>query len=115
VFSARWSSSALWGRGKAGYRTPNARLLAPDPTPMDFFLWGHLKEYVYAVPPRTVEDLTARLQAAVTTVEANMLRCVRENAARRNAVYFETNGGRFEHLLLTTRHPRSDHLIAWAI
>jgi hypothetical protein len=39
---------------------------------MDFFLWGHLKEQVYAVPPRTIEDLVARLQAAVTTVDANM-------------------------------------------
>jgi hypothetical protein len=38
----------------------------------DIFLWGHLKEQVYAVPPRTIEDLVARLQAAVTTVDANM-------------------------------------------
>jgi hypothetical protein len=30
------------------------------------------KEQVYAVPPRTFEDLKARLQAAVTTVDANV-------------------------------------------
>jgi hypothetical protein len=39
----------------------------------DFFLWRHLKEHVYAVPHRTIEDLVARLQEAVTTVDANML------------------------------------------
>jgi hypothetical protein len=64
-----------------------------------FFLWGHLKEQVYTVPPRTIEDLVARLQAAVTTVDANMLRRVPENAVRRTAVCLEMDGDRFEHLL----------------
>jgi hypothetical protein len=72
---------------------------SPDLTPMEVFLWGHLKEQVYAVPPRTIEDLVARLQAAVTTVDANILRCVRQNAVRRAAVCLEMDGGRFEHLL----------------
>jgi hypothetical protein len=66
---------------------------------MDILLWGHLKEHVSAVPPRTIEDLVARLQAAVTTVDENMLRCVRENAVRRTAVRLEMDGGRFEELL----------------
>jgi hypothetical protein len=35
---------------------------SPDLTPMDFFLWGHLMEQVYAVPPKIIEDLVARLQ-----------------------------------------------------
>jgi hypothetical protein len=48
----------------------------PDLTPMDFFLWEQLKEQVHAVPPRTIKDLVTRLQAALTTVEANMLRPV---------------------------------------
>jgi hypothetical protein len=72
---------------------------SPDLTPINFFLWGHLKEQVYAVPPRTIEDLAAKLQAAMTTVDANMLRRVRENAVRSTAACLEMNGGRFEHLL----------------
>jgi hypothetical protein len=56
-------------------------------------------EKVYAVPPRTIEDLVARLQAAATSVDANMLRCVRENAVRRTAVCLEMYGGRFENLM----------------
>jgi hypothetical protein len=29
----------------------------PDLTPIDVFLWGHLKVHFYSVPPRTVEDI----------------------------------------------------------
>jgi hypothetical protein len=54
-----------------------------------FSLSGHLKERVYAVCPRTIEDLVARLQAAVTAVDANMLRRVRENTVWRTAVSLE--------------------------
>jgi hypothetical protein len=47
---------------------------------MNFILWGHIEEHVYAAPARTIEDLVARLQAVVTTVVANMPRRVQENA-----------------------------------
>jgi hypothetical protein len=57
-----------------------------------FFLCGHLEEKVHAVPPRIIEDPVPRLQTSVTAVDANVLRRVRENAARRAAVYVETNG-----------------------
>jgi hypothetical protein len=81
---------------------------------MDFFLLcGHLKEQVYAVRPRTTEDPVTRLQAAVTTVDANMLRRVRANAVRHTAVCLEMDGGRSEHV--TTRSTRFDHFIACAI
>jgi hypothetical protein len=46
-----------------------------------------------------MEDLVARFQAAVTTVDANMLRRAQENAVRRTAVCLEMEGGRFEHVL----------------
>jgi hypothetical protein len=45
-----------------------------------FFCGEHLEERLYAVPPRSIEDLVARLQTAVTTADANMLRHVQENA-----------------------------------
>jgi hypothetical protein len=40
---------------------------------MDCFLWRHLKEHVYAVPIRAIEDVAARVQAVVTPVDASML------------------------------------------
>jgi hypothetical protein len=54
----------------------------PDVTP-------HLKEHVYAVPPRTMKDLVSRLKAALTTVDANMLMHVPETAAWRTAICLE--------------------------
>jgi hypothetical protein len=63
------------------------------------FLGGHQKEDVYAVPPRSVEDLVARLEAAVITVHVDMLRHARENIVWRTAGCPEIDGGCFEHLL----------------
>jgi len=68
-------------------------------TNSDIFLWGYLKEHVYAVSPRSIEDLMARLQAIVATVDSNMLRVVQENVLRLTAVCLEVDGGRFAHLL----------------
>jgi hypothetical protein len=46
-----------------------------DLTLMDFFLWGHLKEHIYAVPPSTIENLMARMQAVVTAVKVCSREC----------------------------------------
>jgi hypothetical protein len=40
----------------------------------EFFLWGYLKEDVYAVSPRLIEDLMTVFEAAVTMVSAVMLK-----------------------------------------
>jgi hypothetical protein len=39
-----------------------------------FFLWEHLREHVYLVWPRTVEDRLARLEADETAVDDDVLR-----------------------------------------
>jgi hypothetical protein len=64
---------------------------------MEFFLWGHLKQHIYAVPPRTSEDLAERLETALTVVDANMLRHVRENGAQITAICLEMEVDLFEH------------------
>jgi hypothetical protein len=48
---------------------------------------------------RTIENLVAKLQAAVTMVDANMLRCGRENGVQCTAVCLEMDEDRFERLL----------------
>jgi hypothetical protein len=42
---------------------------SPDLTPINVLLWGHLKEHVDAICSRSNEDLVARIQADVTTVD----------------------------------------------
>jgi hypothetical protein len=69
-------------------------------------------EGVRAVPVRSVEDLVARLQAALTMVGTNTLRRARDIALRR-----AFNGRRpLRTRVLTTRGPCVDYLIvAFAI
>jgi hypothetical protein len=66
---------------------------------MDFFLWEYLKQLIYPVPFRAIEDRAARLQTAVTVVDANMLRHVQENSLQSTAILLEMDYGHFEHLL----------------
>ena len=42
---------------------------SPDLTPLDFFLWGYLKNKVYVTPPRILQDLRERI-----TRECDILR-----------------------------------------
>jgi len=51
-----------------------------DLNQLDYFLWEHLKEYMYTVHPRTIEGVAARLQVSVRTAGANILRLVDENS-----------------------------------
>lgn len=50
---------------------------------MDFFLWGFLKEKVYTKEQENVEEVIARLHAAVAMVDAEMLLHVRNEVVRR--------------------------------
>lgn len=72
---------------------------SPDLNPLDFFLWGHLKNYVYFEPLNTIEELEARVHEAVATVTPEMLTDVQRNMARRARVCIQNDGGHFEHLL----------------
>ncbi|GBN84190.1 hypothetical protein AVEN_229214-1 [Araneus ventricosus] len=56
---------------------------SPDLTPLDFFLWGHLKELVYRDIVTTQMDLVARLHAACTSVDPAMLQRVMTAIPRR--------------------------------
>lgn len=73
---------------------------SPDLTPLDFFLWGHLKELVYRTPCPTDGDLVARLHAAVTVVDTPLLARVQAAIPRRAQACLEMRGGHFEHLLM---------------
>jgi hypothetical protein len=69
---------------------------SPDLSPMDFFLWGYLKEKVYAEEPEDVEEMVARLHAPVATIDAQMLLRVRNEALRRAHACLASDGGYFE-------------------
>ena len=45
-----------------------------DVTPLDFFLWGSVKDSVYVLPlPQSIEELKDRISAAIETISADLL------------------------------------------
>lgn len=74
---------------------------SPDINPIDFFLWGHIKNVVYATEVQTVDDLWQRIQAACTDLRQNpnVFERVRNSFLRRAEVCIQVHGGHFEQLL----------------
>jgi hypothetical protein len=46
---------------------------SPDITPLDFFLWGYVKDIVYKIPVISLDELKLRIVAAIETVTPQML------------------------------------------
>ncbi|GBM52208.1 hypothetical protein AVEN_220156-1 [Araneus ventricosus] len=44
-----------------------------DPNPLDFFLWGYIKQRVYAIPSPTLQELRNRITDACASVSPAML------------------------------------------
>lgn len=72
---------------------------SPDLSPLDFFLWGHLKSVVYKEKPNDLEQLKTRITRAIQEITPeqlqNSVKSVRDRLAHCQAV----NGSQFEHLL----------------
>lgn len=74
---------------------------SPDLTPLDFYLWGCLKEQVYCVPIDSIEQLINRLQQAAAEIRQRpeQLRNVQHSSVRRCEACVERNGYHFEQVL----------------
>ena len=75
---------------------------SPDLTPLDFFLWGHLKQVVYAHEPEEPEDpdhLRQLITEACQAVTPQMLQRARLSVIRRAEICINQGGQHFEHLL----------------
>lgn len=72
---------------------------SPDLTPLDFYLWGFLKDVVYTNRPTTREDLQRRIREAIARIAPEVLRRVVGSFRRRVELCLEVNGGNIEHLL----------------
>ena len=58
---------------------------SPDLTPCDYFLWGHLKNKVFATPPHDLEELQGRIREEVDALRndpAMLRRAVQEMLRR---------------------------------
>lgn len=70
---------------------------SPDLTPLDFFLWGYLKNEVYKLnPPQNIEDLKERIQNVINTINRHTLTKVMKNVQKRCEKCLTENGGHIE-------------------
>ncbi|GBM63805.1 hypothetical protein AVEN_210657-1 [Araneus ventricosus] len=64
---------------------------------MDFFLWGYLKQQVYATPPPTLQDLQRRIMDACENVTPAMLHRVQREIQARVQICIVADGEKSEH------------------
>lgn len=72
---------------------------SPDLTPMDFFVWGYIKNEVYSHTPTTKEDFQQRVRTAFNSIPPDMIRRAVGDVLRRSEKCLEVEGNVFEHLL----------------
>lgn len=74
---------------------------SPDLTPLDFFLWGHMKSLVYETPVESEENLIARIAVAAGDISDNprIVGQVHRSLEKRCRLCIAENGRHFEQLL----------------
>uniref|UniRef100_A0AAF5DJG2 Transposable element Tc3 transposase n=1 Tax=Strongyloides stercoralis TaxID=6248 RepID=A0AAF5DJG2_STRER len=56
---------------------------SPDLSPLDFFLWGYLKDKVYRNKPETIEDLKENIETEIADIPRSMLKRVMNSFYKR--------------------------------
>jgi len=69
---------------------------SPDITPLDFFLWGYVKDIVYRTKIRDINDLKQRITDAIATIDEAMLQRTWQEIDYRLDVLRATNGAHIE-------------------
>ena len=72
---------------------------SPDLTPLDFYLWGHLKAMVYEVEIQNMDHLKERIRDACARITPDVLKRVRHEWERRMRMCCKCNGAHTEHVL----------------
>ena len=71
---------------------------SPDITPMDFFVWGVIKDSVYSRKPRSVEDLRQFVIDAFANLDHDLCTKVCHSVVSRCRKCIEAEGLQFEYL-----------------
>lgn len=73
-------------------------LRSPDLTPLDFFIWGTIKDEVYDTPSATQQELEAKVRAAIARISPQQLRNTVRATVEKITFCRDQQGGHFEHL-----------------
>ncbi|KZC04632.1 hypothetical protein WN55_00707, partial [Dufourea novaeangliae] len=88
-FPNRWI-----GRGGEFLWPPRSR----DLTPLDYFLWGILKDTMYPEPTTTLENMKARIRVACSMLDAETIQSAVSSLINRLHQCINMNAHHFEHL-----------------
>lgn len=69
---------------------------SPDLTPLDFFLWGHIKSKVYKNRPNTLEDLKERIRIEMQNIAPHMIQRAVQSVYARTGQCQMVHGKQFE-------------------
>ena len=72
---------------------------SPALSPLDYFLWGHLKSVVYQNRPRTLDDLKDAIITECQKITTETLIRVKDSFIKRIDACIQPEGEQFEHLL----------------
>lgn len=72
---------------------------SPDLTPLDFFLWGFLKDKVFRTIPLIIQEMENRILDNCRIPDADMFERVRKSFEARLFLCMHEEGKQFEHLL----------------
>lgn len=73
---------------------------SPDLTPPDFFLWGYLKDRIYANPkPENLNQLKENIRREIRNINAQVFPRVMQNVAARLQKVIGLRGGYIDHIL----------------
>lgn len=80
------------GRGCSNQWPPRSR----DLTPMDFFLWGYIKDQVYKQKCTTLDQLCKRIRRAMRSISSDLCIRVCESVGRPLAECCDSAGGQVD-------------------
>ena len=72
---------------------------SPDLSPPDFFLWGYLKNRVYAGKPRTITELKEAIREEMRAITNLVCKNVMDNFVLRLKKCTKLDEGHLEHML----------------
>ncbi|KAJ4442689.1 hypothetical protein ANN_04278 [Periplaneta americana] len=72
---------------------------SPDLITPNFFLWGYLKDRVYATRPQTLDDMKHNITQEIQAIDNRVLQRVASNMERRVELCLMQDEGHFQHLL----------------
>ena len=73
-------------------------------TPLDFFLWGYLKDEVYATKPATIAELRDAIEQEYTQIPIEVFLAVINSITSRCQQCLDQNGYQFHHHHILSRH-----------